>query len=112
VGRQVAAVDPLWVEKAGAHLVKRTHSEPHWSRKRAAVMAHERVTLYGVALVADRLVSYGAIDPALSRELFIRHALVYGEWHTAAPGTRLAARSRRTAADWREGPAGATPGSS
>ncbi len=81
-GRQVAAVDPLWVEQAAGHLVSRTFSEPHWSRKRAAVMARERVTLYGVPLVADRLVGFGEVDPELSRELFIRHALVYGEWHT------------------------------
>jgi ATP-dependent helicase HrpA len=80
-GRQCAAIDPLWAEEAGAHLVKRTWSEPHWSTKRAAVMAHERVTLYGVPLVADRLVSYGTIDPEVARELFIRHALVQGEWH-------------------------------
>ncbi len=79
-----AAVRPEWAERIGSHLVKRTHSEPHWSRKRAAVMAHERVTLYGVPLVADRLVQFGAIDPALARELFIRHALVYGEWETRA----------------------------
>ena len=77
-----AAIEPQWAERAGAHLVKRSHSEPHWSRKRMAVMARERVTLYGVPLVADRLVQYGSIDPELSRELFIRHALVYGEWHT------------------------------
>ncbi|MCZ4499564.1 MAG: ATP-dependent helicase [Marmoricola sp.] len=81
-GRQCAAVDPLWVERAGAHLVKRTYAEPYWSKKRAAVLAHERVTLYGVPLVADRLVNYGTHDPAIARELFIRHALVYGEWST------------------------------
>ena len=81
-GRQCAAIDPLWAERAGAHLVKRTWSEPHWSVKRAAVMAHERVTLYGVPLVADRLVNYGAQDPETARELFIRHALVLGEWHS------------------------------
>ncbi|MFL6174007.1 MAG: ATP-dependent RNA helicase HrpA, partial [Marmoricola sp.] len=81
-GRQCAAVDPLWVERAAQHLVKRTWSEPHWSRKRAAALAYERVTLYGVPLVAERLVSFGAQDPALARELFIRHALVAGEWHT------------------------------
>jgi ATP-dependent helicase HrpA len=81
-GRQCAAIDPLWAEDAGKHLVKRSWSEPHWSRKRAAVMAHERVTLYGVPLVADRLVSYGRIDPEVARELFVRHALVQGEWHT------------------------------
>ncbi len=52
-----AAIEPEWAERLGAHLVKRSYSEPHWSRKRVAVMAHERVTLYGVPLVADRLVS-------------------------------------------------------
>ncbi len=80
--RQNAAIQPEWAERLGAHLVRRTHSEPHWSKKRAAVMAHEKVTLYGVPLVADRLVNYGSIDRELSRELFIRHALVHGEWHT------------------------------
>ena len=80
--RQNAAIKPEWAEQVGAHLVKRTYSEPHWSKKRAAVMAYERVTLYGVPLVADRLVQYGRIDQALSREMFIRHALVYGEWST------------------------------
>ena len=78
--RQNAAIKPEWAEQLGAHLVKRTYSEPHWSKKRASVMAYERVTLYGVPLVADRPVSYGKVDAALSRELFIRHALVYGEW--------------------------------
>ncbi|MGZ4468551.1 MAG: ATP-dependent RNA helicase HrpA [Nocardioidaceae bacterium] len=81
-GRVNAAIRPEWAETLGAHLVKRSYSEPHWSKKRAAVMAYERVTLYGVPLVADRLVSYGKVDPALARELFIRHALVYGEWTT------------------------------
>jgi ATP-dependent helicase HrpA len=80
--RQNAAIKPEWAEQLGSHLVKRTYSEPHWSRKRTSVMAYERVTLYGVPLVADRLTAYGRIDPALSRELFIRHALVYGEWNT------------------------------
>lgn len=79
-GRQCAAIDPVWAEEAGEHLVKRTWSEPHWSKKRAAVLAHERVTLYGVPLVADRLVGYGKVDPVVARELFIRHALVHGEW--------------------------------
>ena len=83
--RQNAAIKPEWAEQLGAHLVKRTYSEPHWSKKRASVMAHERVTLYGVPLVADRLVAFGKVDVALSRELFIRHALVYGEWNTQAP---------------------------
>jgi ATP-dependent helicase HrpA len=81
-GRQVAAIEPEWAEKLGKHLVKRSYSEPHWSQKRAAVMAREKVTLYGVPLVADRMVNYGPIDPELARELFIRHALVHGEWET------------------------------
>jgi ATP-dependent helicase HrpA len=84
--RQNAAIDPEWAERLGAHLVKRSYSEPHWSRKRAAVLAYERVTLYGVPLATDRAVSYGAVDPELSRELFIRHALVYGEWSAAETG--------------------------
>ncbi|MBA3782624.1 MAG: ATP-dependent RNA helicase HrpA, partial [Nocardioides sp.] len=80
--RQNAAIKPEWAERLAGHLVRRTWSEPHWSKKRAAVMAHEKVTLYGVPLVADRLVNFGKVDPDLARELFIRHALVYGEWHT------------------------------
>ena len=80
--RQNAAIKPEWAERLAGDLAKRSYSEPHWSKKRAAVMAHEKVTLYGVPLVADRLVSFGKVDPDLSRELFIRHALVYGEWHT------------------------------
>ncbi|MGN6252312.1 MAG: ATP-dependent RNA helicase HrpA [Marmoricola sp.] len=82
-GRQNAAIDPAWAERLGAHLVRRTHSEPHWSRKRAAAVAHERVTLYGVPLVADRLVLLGGLQPDVARELFIRHALVQGEWARA-----------------------------
>ncbi|NYI46028.1 ATP-dependent helicase HrpA [Nocardioides aromaticivorans] len=80
--RQNAEIQPQWAERLGAHLVKRSYSEPHWSRKRQAVMATERVTLYGVPLATDRPVNYGRIDPELSRELFVRHALVYGEWDT------------------------------
>ncbi len=80
-----AAIRPEWAEELGAHLVKRAYAEPHWSRRRASVVARERVTLYGVPLVADRLVPYGRVDPGLSRELFLRHALVYGEWSTRHP---------------------------
>ncbi|MGH1562970.1 ATP-dependent RNA helicase HrpA [Mumia sp. DW29H23] len=80
--RTAAKVEPAWIEQEAAHLLKRTYSEPHWSRRRGAVMAHERVTLYGVPVVADRLVSYGRVDREIARELFIRHALVQGEWST------------------------------
>ncbi|WP_089316598.1 ATP-dependent RNA helicase HrpA [Actinomadura mexicana] len=81
-GRINARIEPEWVEPLAQHLVKRDYSEPHWSKKQAAVMAREKVTLYGVPIVADRRVNYGAIDPALARELFIRHALVEGDWET------------------------------
>ncbi|MDL9936366.1 ATP-dependent RNA helicase HrpA [Gordonia sp. ABSL1-1] len=81
----VAGVDPLWAEKLAGNLVKRNYSEPHWSAKRGAAMAYERVTLYGVTLVAQRRVLFGPIDPATARELFIRHALVEGDWRTEHP---------------------------
>ncbi|MBP2336428.1 ATP-dependent helicase HrpA [Saccharothrix coeruleofusca] len=81
-GRIVARIEPEWAEKLGEHLVKRTYSEPHWEARRGAVVALEKVTLYGVPIVASRKVNYGRIDPELSRELFIRHALVQGEWTT------------------------------
>jgi ATP-dependent helicase HrpA len=81
-GRQNAAIDPLWAERLGGDLVKRSYSEPHWSKKRASALAHERVSLYGVPLIADRLVPLGRHQPDVARELFIRHALVQGEWHT------------------------------
>ncbi|HEY3478662.1 MAG TPA: ATP-dependent RNA helicase HrpA, partial [Streptomyces sp.] len=71
-----ARIEPEWVEPLAQHLVKRTYSEPHWEKDQAAVMAYERVTLYGVPLVAQRKVNYGRIDPEVSRELFIRNALV------------------------------------
>jgi ATP-dependent helicase HrpA len=77
-----ARIEPEWVEPLAAHLVKRTYSEPHWEKDQAAVMAYEKVTLYGVPIVAHRKVNYGRLDPELSRELFIRHALVEGDWRT------------------------------
>ena len=81
-GRTVARIDPRWVEPLAGHLIKRTYEEPRWERKRAQVVATERVTLYGLPIVAGRTVAYGRIDPALSRDLFIRRALVEGEWDT------------------------------
>ncbi|MDQ1614384.1 MAG: ATP-dependent helicase HrpA, partial [Actinomycetota bacterium] len=81
-GRDLGRIDPEWVEPLAEHLVKRSYSEPHWSAKHGAVMAHEKVTLYGVPVVASRRVAYGRIDAELSRELFIRHALVEGDWRT------------------------------
>jgi ATP-dependent helicase HrpA len=81
-GRMVGRIEPEWAEELAGDIVKRSYSEPHWERKRGAVMAFERVTLYGVPIVVQRKVQYGRIDPALSRELFIRRALVEGDWET------------------------------
>ncbi|WP_458687895.1 ATP-dependent RNA helicase HrpA [Nocardia tengchongensis] len=81
-GRTAARIEPEWAERLAGDLVKRTYSEPHWSAKRGAAAAYERVTLYGIPLVTQRRVDFGRIDPELSRELFIRHALVQGEWQT------------------------------
>jgi ATP-dependent helicase HrpA len=80
--RTVARIDPEVVERLAGHLVKRQYSEPRWDAKRGSVVATERVTLYGLPLVVGRRVQYGSIDPVVSRELFIRHALVQGEWTT------------------------------
>ncbi len=83
--RTAASIEPAWVEQVGAHLLKRSYSEPRWESRRGSAAATERVTLLGVTLVAARSVSYAAIDPELSRELFIRHALVEGDWRTRHP---------------------------
>ncbi|MGY1680756.1 ATP-dependent RNA helicase HrpA [Geodermatophilus sp. SYSU D01176] len=80
--RTVARIDPEVVERLADHLVRREHSEPRWDARRGSVVATERVTLYGIPLVTGRRVQYGSIDPVVSRELFIRHALVGGEWTT------------------------------
>src|SRR5690606_21667377 len=80
--RTTARIQPEWIEPLAGHLVKRSYSEPRWSRKRAAAVATERVTLYGIPIVVGRTVDYGRIDPETSRELFIRHALVEGDWDT------------------------------
>ncbi|NEA52250.1 ATP-dependent RNA helicase HrpA [Streptomyces sp. SID10815] len=77
-----AKIEPEWVEPLAEHLLKRTYSEPHWEKDQAAVMAYEKVTLYGVPIVAQRKVNYGRIDSEASRELFIRNALVEGDWRT------------------------------
>ncbi|BBH71293.1 ATP-dependent helicase [Actinoplanes sp. OR16] len=81
-GRVNARIEPEWAEKLAPHLVKRTYSEPHWDRKMGAVMAFEKVTLYGLPIVPRRRVGYGRVDPVVSRDLFIRHALVEGDWET------------------------------
>ena len=81
-GRVAAKIEPEWAEALAQHLVKKQYSEPHWEKKQAAVVAYEKVTLYGLPIVVKRKVNYGRIDPVLSRELFIRQALVEGDWET------------------------------
>jgi ATP-dependent helicase HrpA len=80
--RTAARIEPEWAERLAPHLVKRTYTEPHWDAKRGAAMASERVTLYGLPIVAARQVTYGRVDPAAARDLFIQHALVEGAWQT------------------------------
>ncbi|HEY2508585.1 MAG TPA: ATP-dependent RNA helicase HrpA [Streptosporangiaceae bacterium] len=80
--RMVARIEPEWAESLAGDLVRRSYSEPRWDAGRGAVMATEKVTLYGLPIVAARQVNYGRIDPAIARDLFIQHALVEGEWQT------------------------------
>jgi ATP-dependent helicase HrpA len=94
--RTVARIEPEWVEPLAQHLVRRSYSEPHWEKKQGSAVALEKVTLYGVPIVTDRKVSYGRIDPDAARELFIRHALVEGDWQTSH---RFFAENRRLLAE-------------
>jgi ATP-dependent helicase HrpA len=97
--RTAARIEPEWVEPLARHLVSRSYSEPHWEKKRGSAVALEKVTLYGVPLVTDRPVSYARIDPPAARELFIRHALVEGDWQTSH---RFFAENRRLLAEAEE----------
>jgi len=82
-GRIAARIEPEWIEPLAPHLVKYHYSDPHWEKSQGAVMANEKVTLFGLPIVASRKINYGAIDPPLCRELFIRHGLVEGQWQTS-----------------------------
>ena len=81
-GRTAARIEPEAVERVAGDLVQRSYSEPHWDPRQGAVLAFERATLYGLPLAARRRVGYAGVDPVLARELFIRHALVDGDWET------------------------------
>ncbi|MFC0582568.1 ATP-dependent RNA helicase HrpA [Micrococcoides hystricis] len=80
--RTCAAIEPEWVESLAPGLLKHSYSEPHWSASAGSLIAYEKVTLFGLPIIAERRVLYGKIDPELSRELFIRHGLVDGDWWT------------------------------
>jgi ATP-dependent helicase HrpA len=81
-GRVAAAVQPEWAERLGAHLAKSSYGEPEWDAERGTVTTTERVTLYGLPIVAGRRIAYHRIDPEVAHQLFVRHALVLGEWIT------------------------------
>jgi ATP-dependent helicase HrpA len=81
LGHTAAQIQPRWIEPLAGHLIKRSHSEPRWERKRGSVVATERATLYGLPIVAGRTAAYGPIDPELSRRLFIQRALIEGDWN-------------------------------
>lgn len=82
--RTLAKIDPAWTERLAEHLIKRSYSESHWEKRPAQVAATERVTLYGLPIVSGRKVNYGRIDPIISREIFIQHALVQQEYDCKA----------------------------
>ncbi|MBR8046668.1 hypothetical protein FEP63_04068 [Burkholderia multivorans] len=94
--RCLAKIEPEWVEKVGAHLLKKSLSEPHWEKRPAQVSAFERATLYGLPIYHRRRVAFGRQDPARARELFIRGALVDGEFDTKLP---FFAHNRKLLAD-------------
>lgn len=79
-GRNVAKIEAEWIEPLATHLINKHYSEPRWSKKQGTTIANEKVTLFGLPIVVNRIVNYSLIDPALSRELFIKHALIEGDW--------------------------------
>ncbi len=84
-GRGIAAIDPAWIEQVAGHLLKKQLLDPHWEKKAAQVTAQERATLYGIVVYNGRQVDFGRVDPQGAREIFIREALVAGEWETRLP---------------------------
>ena len=84
-GRGIAAIEPQWIEQIGGHLLKKQLLDPHWEKKAAQVSALERATLYGLVIYNNRRVNFGKVDPHAAREIFIREALVGGQWETRLP---------------------------
>lgn len=96
--RTAARIDPDWIEPVAMHLVNRSYSDPHWDRKSATVLASERVSLFGLTIIARRRVRYAHIDPVISRKLFLEGGLVAGEYDTRAPFFAHNARVREEVA--------------
>ena len=84
-GRGIAAIEPPWVEQVAGHLLKKQLLDPHWEKKAAEVVALERATLYGIVIYNGRRTNFGRVDPVAAREIFIREALVGGQWETPLP---------------------------
>ncbi|MBI2772166.1 MAG: ATP-dependent RNA helicase HrpA [Burkholderiales bacterium] len=84
-GRGIANIDPQWIEEVAGHLLKKQLLDPHWEKKAADVMALERATLYGLVIYSGRRVHFGPVDLHGAREIFIREALVAGQWETRLP---------------------------
>ncbi len=97
-----AAIDLAWAEPIAGDLVKRSYGEPHWEKKQGSAVAYERVTLYGVPIVARRRIQFAKVDPAYARELFIRNALVDGDWDLDRVDRRISAFDRDNRALRRE----------
>jgi ATP-dependent helicase HrpA len=84
-GRGIANIEPQWLEQVAGHLLKKQLLDPHWEKKSAQVMALERATLYGLVVYSGRRVDFGRVDPVAAREIFIREALVGGQWESRLP---------------------------
>ncbi|MEG1202476.1 MAG: ATP-dependent RNA helicase HrpA, partial [Comamonas sp.] len=84
-GRGIAAIEPQWLEQVGPHLLRKQLLDPHWEKKQGEVAAYERATLYGLVVYSQRRISYGKVDPQGARDIFIRQALVEGDWETKLP---------------------------
>jgi ATP-dependent helicase HrpA len=84
-GRGIANIDPQWIEKVADHILKKQLLDPHWEKKAGQVMALERATLYGLVVYHNRRVDFSKVDPSGAREVFIREALVAGNWETPLP---------------------------
>lgn len=98
-GRGIAAIEPQWIAQVAGHLLKTQLLEPHWEKGAAEVVAFERATLYGIVVYSNRRVNFGRVDATTAREIFIRHALVEGDWDTKLP---FLAHNRRLIAQVQE----------
>ena len=98
-GRGIAAIEPQWLPGIAAHVIKTQLLEPHWEKKAGEVIALERATLYGIPIYHNKRVAYAQVDPAGAREIFIREALVAGDWETRLP---FMAANRKTIAQVEE----------